>query len=125
MSDRTINVNRLEKIYPGNITAVDGVSFKVEAGEIFGFLGPNGAGKSTIVKILTTLALPTNGHAFVGSFDVVKQAGEVRRISGVALQDIGIDPIMKPRELLTLQGQFFNMSTNQAKQRADELLELV
>jgi len=125
MSDRTVKVNHLEKIYPGNVTAVDGVSFKVESGEIFGFLGPNGAGKSTIVKILTTLALPTNGQAFVGSYDVVKQAGEVRRISGVALQDIGIDPIMKPRELLTLQGQFFNMSTKHAKQRAEELLELV
>ena len=125
MSDRTIKVNQLEKTYPGNVTAVDGVSFEVQSGEIFGFLGPNGAGKSTIVKILTTLALPSKGLAFVGGYDVLKQAGEVRRISGVALQDIGIDPIMKPRELLTLQGQFFNMSTKHAKQRANELLELV
>jgi len=58
---------------------------------VFGFLGPNGAGKSTTVKILTTLALPTAGRAAVGGFDVVTQAGDVRRIAGVALQDIGID----------------------------------
>jgi len=107
------------------VTAVDGVSFNVSSGQIFGFLGPNGAGKSTLVKILTTLALPTAGSASVGGFDVVKDASQVRRISGVALQEIGLDPIMKPRELLTLQGQLFNMSTKDSKKRADELLDLV
>ena len=125
MSDRTIIVNQLKKTYPGDVTAVDGASFKVNSGEIFGFLGPNGAGKSTIVKILTTLALPTSGSATVGGFDVIHQASHVRKISGVALQEIGLDPIMKPRELLTLQGQLFNMSTKEAKTRADELLDLV
>lgn len=125
MSERTILVNQLVKTYPGDVTAVDGVSFKVNSGEIFGFLGPNGAGKSTIIKILTTLALPTLGSATVGGFDVVTQASQVRRISGVALQEIGLDPIMKPRELLTLQGQLFSMSTKDAKKRADELLQLV
>jgi ABC-2 type transport system ATP-binding protein len=125
MSDRTIIVNQLKKTYPGGVTAVDGVSFKVNSGEIFGFLGPNGAGKSTIVKILTTLALPTQGSATVGGYDVVHQAGYVREISGVALQEIGLDPIMKPRELLTLQGQLYNMSSKEAKKRADELLDLV
>ena len=125
MSDRTIIVNQLVKTYPGDVTAVDGASFKVNSGEIFGFLGPNGAGKSTIVKILTTLALPTSGSATVGGYDVIHQASHVRKISGVALQEIGLDPIMKPRELLTLQGQLYNMSTREAKNRADELLDLV
>jgi len=125
MSNRTINVNQIKKTYPGYVTAADEVSFTVSAGEIFGFLGPNGAGKSTIVKILTTLALPTQGSATVGGYDVVKEASDVRRISGVALQEIGLDPIMKPRELLTLQGQLFNMSTKDAKKRSDELLDLV
>ncbi|NIV99068.1 ATP-binding cassette domain-containing protein, partial [Candidatus Saccharibacteria bacterium] len=95
------------------------------SGEIFGFLGPNGAGKSTIVKILTTLALPTHGSAEVGGYDAVNQASKVRKISGVALQEIGLDPIMKPMELLTLQGQLFNMTKIEAKRRANELLELV
>ena len=125
MSVRNISITNLVKTYPGDVTAVDQVSLSVDSGEIFGFLGPNGAGKSTVVKILTTLALPTEGSATVGGYDVVQQAADVRRISGVALQEIGLDPIMKPRELLTLQGQLFNMRTANAKKRAEELLELV
>jgi ABC-2 type transport system ATP-binding protein len=125
MSEREIVVENLVKHYPGDVKAVDGVSFKVEAGSVFGFLGPNGAGKSTTIKILTTLALPTAGHATVGGYDVMTQAAGVRRIAGVALQDIGIDPLMKPLELLTLQGQLFGASRARAAARARELLELV
>jgi ABC-2 type transport system ATP-binding protein len=125
MVDRTIEVEDLVKHYPGDVRAVDGVSFQVGAGSIFGFLGPNGAGKSTTVKILTTLALPTAGRAAVGGYDVVTQASDVRRIAGVALQDIGIDPLMKPMELLTLQGQLFGADRAHAVARAGELIELV
>ncbi len=125
MVNRTISINNLVKRYSNNITAVNDISLQVNDGEIFGFLGPNGAGKSTTVKILTTLALPTDGFAQVGGFDVVRQAKDVRRISGVALQDIGLDPLMKPKELLVLQGQLFNMRTVDALHRANELLELV
>jgi ABC-2 type transport system ATP-binding protein len=125
MSDREIQVENLVKYYPGQVRAVDDISFKVEAGSIFGFLGPNGAGKSTTIKILTTLALPSRGRATVGGFDVVTQAASVRRIAGVALQDIGIDPLMKPLELLTLQGQLFGSRRVQAVARARELVELV
>jgi ABC-2 type transport system ATP-binding protein len=125
MSDRKIAVEDLVKSYPGDVLAVDGISFEVEAGQIFGFLGPNGAGKSTTIKILTSLALPSSGRATVGGYDVVTQADQVRRIMGVALQDIGLDPLMKSTELLTLQGQLFGVSTNQAQARANELLELV
>jgi ABC-2 type transport system ATP-binding protein len=125
MNDREIFVDELKKTYPGNVTAVNGVSFKVEAGKIFGFLGPNGAGKSTTIKILTTLALPTAGKASVGGFDVVTQAAEVRRVAGVALQEIGIDPLMKSMELLTLQGRLFGANKQEATMRARELLEIV
>jgi ABC-2 type transport system ATP-binding protein len=125
MNDREIIVDELIKTYPGNVTAVQGVSFQVEAGKIFGFLGPNGAGKSTTIKILTTLALPTMGKAYVGGFDVVTQAAEVRRVAGVALQDIGIDPLMKSMELLTLQGRLFGATKLEATARARELLEIV
>jgi ABC-2 type transport system ATP-binding protein len=125
MNDREIIVDELKKTYPGNVTAVQGVSFQVEAGKIFGFLGPNGAGKSTTIKILTTLALPTAGKAYVGGFDVVTQATEVRRVAGVALQDIGIDPLMKSMELLILQGRLFGASKQEATARARELLEVV
>jgi ABC-2 type transport system ATP-binding protein len=125
MSDREIIVENLVKHYPGDVKAVDDISLKVESGSIFGFLGPNGAGKSTTIKILTTLALPTSGRATVGGFDVVSEAESVRRIAGVALQDIGIDPLMKPVELLSLQGQLFGASRAQARARAHELLDLV
>lgn len=125
MSDREITVRDLVKRYSGDVLAVDGVSFEVEAGQIFGFLGPNGAGKSTTIKILTSLALPSSGRASVGGYDVVTQADQVRRIMGVALQEIGLDPLMKSMELLTLQGQLFGASANQARARANELLELV
>jgi ABC-2 type transport system ATP-binding protein len=125
MADRDIVVENLVKQYPGPVRAVDGVSFRVEPGSVFGFLGPNGAGKSTTIKILTTLALTTDGRAAVGGFDVVTQAGDVRRIAGVALQDVGIDPLMKSMELLTLQGQLFGAPRTQAAARARELVELV
>ncbi len=124
MSNREIIVEQLVKRY-GDFTAVNGVSFKVEAGEIFGFLGPNGAGKSTTVSMLTTLQVPTHGQALVGGYDVVTQAARVRQIAGVALQEIGIDPLMKSLELLTIQGQLFGMNRREARRRADELLQLV
>ncbi len=122
--NREIVAENLVKQYK-DFRAVDGVSFKVDSGEIFGFLGPNGAGKSTTVAMLTTLALPSSGRATVGGYDVVTQATSVRRIAGVALQEIGLDPIMKSMEMLTLQGQFFGMSRRDAQKRARELLELV
>lgn len=125
LSNREIEVENLVKRYPGDVVAVDGVSFKVEAGQIFGFLGPNGAGKSTTIKVLTTLGLPSAGKAWVGGFDVVSQAARVRRVSGVALQEIGLDPMMKPMELLTIQGMLFGSDRSQARKRADELIQLV
>ena len=125
MSNREIVVENLVKQYSGGVTAVNDVSFRVNSGEIFGFLGPNGAGKSTTIKILTTLALPSKGQATVGGYDVVHQADQVRRIAGVALQDIGLDPLMKSLELLSMQAQLFGANRQQAKARAQELVELV
>lgn len=125
MSMKAIEVEQLHKHYPGDVLAIDDVSFHVEAGQIFGFLGPNGAGKSTTIKILTTLALPSEGSARVGGHDVVSEAQAVRQIAGVALQEIGLDPLMKSLELLTLQGQLFGNGRRQAGERAQELLELV
>jgi ABC-2 type transport system ATP-binding protein len=125
MKDREIIVENLVKSYPSKVTAVDGVNFRVDEGKIFGFLGPNGAGKSTTIKILTTLALPTSGRATVGGFDVVSQAADVRRVAGVALQEVGIDPLMKSMELLVLQGRIFGASKADATARAKELLGLV
>lgn len=124
MRTGTIVASTLVKRF-GATTAVDGVSFEVAAGEIFGFLGPNGAGKSTTISMLTTLTLPTSGTATVGGYDVVHQAGMVRASAGVALQEIGLDPVMTANELLLIQARLFGLSARQARSRAAELLRLV
>ena len=90
----------LTRTFKGGIEAVRGIDLTVDAGEVFGFLGPNGAGKTTTVRMLCTLLPPTEGAATVAGYDVVKDAGEVRRRIGVALQEIGLDPVQTGRELL-------------------------
>src|ERR1035438_4932368 len=77
----------LAKEFKGGIHAVAGIDLNVAPGEIFGLLGPNGSGKTTTVEMLVTLVLPTSGHASVGGYDVVDNAGEVRTLIGVALQE--------------------------------------
>jgi ABC-2 type transport system ATP-binding protein len=109
----------------GDLTAVAGVDLVVEQGEIFGFLGPNGAGKSTLVRMLTTLLRPTAGRARVAGYDVVAEAGAVRRSIGVALQDAAIDPLMTGRELLRLQAVLHGIGRHEADQRGEVLLERV
>lgn len=109
----------------GDLIAVAGVDLVVEQGEIFGFLGPNGAGKSTLVRMLTTLLRPTAGRALVAGYDVVKQAGAVRRSIGVALQDAAIDPLMTGRELVRLQAVLHGIGRADADRRGDVLLERV
>jgi ABC-2 type transport system ATP-binding protein len=104
---------------------VDGVDLEVQPGEVFGFLGPNGAGKSTTVRVLTTLLRPTAGVARVAGFDVVRQADDVRRSIGVALQDAAIDPLMTGYELLQLQAVLYGIPKSQVKSRGAELLERV
>jgi ABC-2 type transport system ATP-binding protein len=104
---------------------VDGVDLRIPGGRIFGFLGPNGAGKSTLVKILTTILNPTGGKATVAGYDVARQGGKVREAIGVALQDVGLDPLMTARELLVLQSQLFGTSGDVARKTAERLLVTV
>ena len=75
----------------GDFTAVNGISFTVEAGEIFGLLGPNGAGKSTLIRMLVTLLTPTAGTALVNGFDITKQSDGVRQSIGVIAQAMTSD----------------------------------
>jgi len=119
---RTID---LVKEYPGDVHALDGVTFDVREGEVFALLGPNGAGKTTTVKILTTLSRPTSGEARVAGFDVVREAGNVRQAIGVVAQRAGADPTATGRENLSLQGRFFGMGGRALRTRIDALLELV
>jgi ABC-2 type transport system ATP-binding protein len=122
-ASRAIEASGLVKTYPGGIRALDGLSFDVEAGTVFGMLGPNGAGKSTTVKILTTLSRPDEGRARVGGFDVLRQPDRVRRTIGVVAQRSGVDKEATGRENLRLQGQLFGMGRRELEPRASELLK--
>jgi ABC-2 type transport system ATP-binding protein len=118
-----IEASDLVKTYPKDVVALDGLSFAVEQGTVFGLLGPNGAGKSTTVKILTTLSRPDSGTARVAGIDVIRDPVKVRRVIGVVGQRSGVDREDTGRENLVLQGRVYGMSGREAKRRADELLE--
>ncbi|HWH11977.1 MAG TPA: ATP-binding cassette domain-containing protein [Solirubrobacteraceae bacterium] len=120
-----IETRSLRKVFKGGVEAVSGVSLRVARGEVFGFLGPNGAGKTTMVRMLCTLLPPTRGLAIVAGIDVVEGGAEVRRRIGVALQEIGLDPVQTGRELLELQCGLYGITGAKAKARTVELLELV
>jgi ABC-2 type transport system ATP-binding protein len=121
--EHTIEADGLLKSYPKGVTALDGLSFAVPAGTVFGLLGPNGAGKSTAVKILTTLAQPDGGHASVAGADVVAEADRVRRMIGLVSQGSGVDVRATGRENLRLQGQLYGMRGAGLETRAQELLD--
>ena len=108
-----------------DVKAVDSVDLSVSKREIYGFLGPNGAGKSTTVRMLTTLLMPTEGHAFVAGKDVVRRAQEVRLSIGVALQEAALDNKQTGRELLRLQGRLYGLSGREIDQRMKELSSLI
>jgi ABC-2 type transport system ATP-binding protein len=122
--DRSITAEALQRDF-GDLHAVDGVDLQIPGGQIFGFLGPNGAGKSTLVKILTTILDPTAGRGTVAGYDVLKQGGKVREAIGVALQDVGLDPLMTARELLVLQSELFGTPRDEARKTAERLLVTV
>ncbi len=108
----------------GEVTALDGLSFSVPAGTVFGLLGPNGAGKSTTIKILTTLSSPTSGSATVAGVDVLARPNDVRRAIGVVTQGSGTDRQATGRENLLLAAHIHGMRGRAARERVDELLEL-
>jgi ABC-2 type transport system ATP-binding protein len=103
--------------------ALDGLSFAVEAGTIFGLLGPNGAGKSTTVKIFTTLSRPDRGLARVAGLDVVRDAARVRRAIGVVGQKHGLDPEATGRENLEMQAEIYGLVGAARRRRVEQLLE--
>lgn len=123
-NDRSIVVNKLSRAF-GTFQALKDVSLSVESGSIFGFLGPNGAGKSTLIKILTTILAPTAGTATVAGLDIATHASDIRQRIGVALQDVGVDPVMRARELLELQARLFRMSPQASRIRSEELMKTV
>jgi ABC-2 type transport system ATP-binding protein len=117
-----IEAQGLVKTYPGDVRALDGLSFSVAEGSVFGLLGPNGAGKSTTVKILTTLSSPDAGSARVAGIDVLADPGGVRRAIGVVSQRSGADREATGRENLRLRGQVQGIRGRELEARIEELL---
>ena len=118
-----IEVKGLTKTYPGGVTALDGLTFAVERGTIFGLLGPNGAGKSTTVRILTTLTRPDTGDAVVAGRDVVRDPDAVRRLVGSVGQRAAVDPDATGLENLGLQARLYGLGGVELRRRSAELLE--
>ena len=119
-----IEIKNLTKKY-GDFTAVNGISFSIKEGEIFGLLGPNGAGKTTTISMLSTLLVPTSGKAIVAGHDVMKEPLEVRRNIGIVFQEPSVDDLLTGRENLQLHAMLYNMDEEIEMERINEMLELV
>ena len=120
-----LSIQNLTKSFDGKTKAVDGVSFAVNEGEIFGFLGPNGAGKSTTINMLTTILRPTSGNATLCGYDLIRNPTAVRRSIGVVPQESTADDDLTGLENVLLCADFYGIPRKVSKPRAFELLELV
>lgn len=120
-----LSIQKLTKSFDGKTNVVDGISFTVSEGEIFGFLGPNGAGKSTTINMLTSILRPTSGDATVCGYDLIKNQTAVRRSIGVVPQESTADEDLTGLENVLLCADFYGIPRKVSKPRASELLELV
>ncbi|MDZ4701256.1 MAG: ABC transporter ATP-binding protein, partial [Rhodothermales bacterium] len=116
-----IDVDQLTRTF-GDFTAVDHVSFSVEAGEIFGFLGANGAGKTTCMKMLTGLLAPSSGHATVAGFDVGAQPEQVKRRIGYMSQKFSLYEDLTVRENIRFYGGIYGLSNAAIRDKTEALL---
>jgi len=119
-----LEVFNLVKKY-GDLTAVNGISFAVQEGEIFSLLGPNGAGKTTTISILSTLFLPTSGDASISGHSVTKAPMAVKRAIGVVPQEIALYEDLTALENLNFWGQMYGLSGKALSSRIDEVLEQI
>ncbi len=124
MNHYIIKVENLVKRF-GELVAVDGISFTVAPGEIFGFLGPNGAGKTTTINILCTLSKPTSGQAIINDFDVVRQQSQVRQSIGLVFQDPSLDEQLSGLQNLRFHAMVYNIPASVREQRIKQVLSMV
>jgi ABC-2 type transport system ATP-binding protein len=126
MSAYALEVHDLVKTYPVRgkepLRAVDGMSFSVERGCIFGLLGPNGAGKSTMLRMLTTLSRPTSGTASILGFDVVRKPLEVRRRISSVIQETAADLLLSVRDNLLTFARFHGIAPQLARERTRDVI---
>jgi ABC-2 type transport system ATP-binding protein len=118
-----IHVENLVKTF-GEVTAVNGVSFDVHAGEIFAFLGPNGAGKTTTIQMLTTLVRPDGGRIAIDGLDPKAQPHEVRRRFGIVFQDPSLDTELTAYENMELHGVLYHVPRRTRQDRIERLLTI-
>ena len=109
----------------GSTTALAGVDLHADPGTVHAVLGPNGAGKTTLIRVLATLVRPDEGTARIGGLDVAGDAAAVRRLIGLTGQYATVDEDLTGRENLVLLGRLLDLPARRARQRADELLDLV
>jgi ABC-2 type transport system ATP-binding protein len=119
-----LQVKNLVKKY-GDFTAVKGISFDIEAGEIFSLLGPNGAGKTTTISMLSTLYTPTSGDATIGGHSITRDPMAVKQIIGVVPQELALYEDLTARENLVFWGQMYGLSGRPLNSRVDEVLEQI
>jgi len=127
MSRFALEIENLTKVYERRgqsaVRAVDGISFSVPRGEIFGLLGPNGAGKTTLLKVLATLLRPSSGAARIEGFDVVARPLEVRRQISMVLQETAAELFLSVRDNLLTFARFHGLHAAEARRRADIVME--
>jgi len=124
MTDYIVRVENLVKRF-GELVAVDGISFSVARGEIFGLLGPNGAGKTTTINMLCTLTKPTSGRAIIAGFDVVREQSQVRQSIGLVFQDPSLDERLSGLQNLRFHGLVYNLPASVREPRIKEVLTMV
>ncbi len=117
-----LQVEALRKAY-GTLTAVDGISFAVQAGECFGLLGPNGAGKTTTIRMLYGYTPRDAGRLELFGLDIDCELREIKRRIGICQQEDSLDPDLTVRDNLVGYARYFSIPKRQAQRRADELLE--
>jgi len=125
-----IEVKDLRKIYAGKnvikkVNAVDGISFSINKGEIFGLLGPNGAGKTTTIDILCGLINQTEGNAFVGGYDVKKDLSKIKELIGLCPQQAAVYKYLNAKENIELFGNLYLVKREEIKERMERFLDLL
>ena len=119
---KIIEVKDLTKKYKEH-TAVDGISFDVEEGELYAFLGENGAGKSTTINMLTTVLQKTSGRAVIAGHELGKEDDEIRKVNGIVFQNSVLDKKLTVRENLITRGSYYGLSKKQVEQRLEPFSE--
>jgi ABC-2 type transport system ATP-binding protein len=123
VNDHAVQVVELTKRF-GDFTAVEGVSFAVERGTIFGFLGPNGAGKTTTIRVLLGLLKPTSGTATVLGFDVVRQTDEIKKRIGYMSQRFSLYDDLTVDENLNFYGRTYGVRSRRLRERKEFVLQM-